>query len=348
MSDRHERIQALADNNAQALETAAAALNAARAEKANLARQLSARQEELRHIGLLSPRRSLLKSELNRLTAAYTAASRQVEALTARQSTVQEEADRRMKELEARLAEEEAIPAAEAPAPVKKAPAVPRVPRARVSAGSAAQRTELLLHRLEAFYPEHQVYALDSISSELRLQLAALTRQTGHGSIADFLAEQGWRCIRGEAVLALRRGKHCTPGEEPAVIRPKVESALRRLAACYPDKVIPRSIQRDHKSLSQDLTGLYQWLGYEDMTAMLSAYGYRYEADPRGGRPATDAAAVLEAVRAAYAGRKKPASVQQVMQDFPALAAALKTLQNRAPRLFGMTLRQKMQEEGIL
>lgn len=314
------------------LDGLSAELDAARQEKTALARQLTAAQEELRRMGLLSARRGAKKAEIARLTEQYTAAGKQVTALQSRQ----EEAKAQCSILQSRLALAKRTESS-APAP-ERPKAAPR---------PAPDDVDALLTRLEAWYPEHQVYALDSLCGDLRAKLSSLARKTGYASVAALLEAHGWRCIRGEAVLALRKGKHCVPGEEPEVIRPQVESMLTRLGACYPDRVIPRSIQRDHKSLSQDVTGLYQWLGYGSPAEMLGAYGYAYRASA-GGRPATDAEALVEALRGACAEAEKPVSTRQLMEMHPAYAAALKTLQNRAPALFGMPLRQYLMEQGIL
>ena len=253
-----------------------------------------------------------------------------------------------------------------APAAVKSARKTPPAPRPTVSKTSHVpqtshvprqtsaspqslqQQTERFFARLESYYPEHRVYALDSISTGLRAKLASLAAQHGHATSAAFLAAYGWQEIRGEEVLKLRKGKHCIPGQEPEIIRPQVESMLRRLAACYPAHVIPRSIQHDHKSLAQDVTGLYQWLGYESARDMLSAYGYQCLAPARGGRPAVDTDAVISALTAAYADIPKPVSISQLMQEHPEYASALKTLQNNAPALYGTPLRQHLLSIGLL
>ncbi len=344
MSDLHAAVQ----NAQEAVERLAASLENAKRDKAAAARQLTATQEELRRVGLLSPRRAALRNDVTRFTERYAAVSKQVTALQAEL----EQAQLQLTIQRAQLAKQkrtEPVPES-APdvlpdiAPVKP---VQRAPRMAAQVPVEA-RVAHVLARLEQFYPEHQVYALDSISADLRAKVAKLAKETGHADAADFLADQGWRTIRGEAVHTLRRGKHTTPGEEPAVIRPQVVSMLRRLNACYPDRVIPRSIQRDHKSLAQDITGLYQWLGYESIAAMLTAYGYTYLAAPKGGRPAKDAAPTLALLRGLYPEEGKPASIQQILRDYPDLAPSIKTLQNKAPSAFGMTLKEYLREKKVI
>lgn len=247
-------------------------------------------------------------------------------------------------------------PVAAKTAPVRRsAPAVPRIPRGpRGPRGPRfsedlpmEEQVSRLMARLEAFYPEHRVFALESISSELRNRLIQLAKRGGYPDTAAFLRAQGWEQITGAQGRALRAGKYCTPGQEPEVIQPRLTSVLHRLEAHYPDRVIPRSIQHDHKSLSQDVAGLYQYLGYPGAAEMLTAYGFRYQVTS-GGRPATDTDALLSALRAAYADGARPRSITQVMRDHPEHAHALKTLQNQAPARFGKPLKAYLIEQGVL
>ena len=45
------------------------------------------------------------------------------------------------------------------------------------------EKTDRYLSKLEAYYPEHQVFALDSIDSKLREDLTALGRALGFPSL---------------------------------------------------------------------------------------------------------------------------------------------------------------------
>lgn len=257
------------------------------------------------------------------------------------------------------------IPAApvEEPAPKKapaRKPAAPQKPRAAApraatprkpkedwSALSLPEQAERLLARLEPYYPEHQVFALEVLPMELRERLSAIAAASGFDAPGAFLQAKGWQLITAREARVLRQGKYCTPGEEPEIIRPRLNGVLRRMEKHYPDRVIGRSIQHDHKSLAQDASALHQWLGYPSVGAMLTAYGFRYDVSA-GGRPATDADGLLAALRAAYAEAEKPQTIAQIMADHPEMAAALKTLQNQAPRRFGMSLRQYLKQEGVL
>lgn len=227
-----------------------------------------------------------------------------------------------------------------------KSPRTPRAPRIDASL-SAEEQTAQLLARLEAFYPEKQVFALDSVCPDLNVRLNVLALRVGCANTAALLQQHGYAVITGPQGRLLRSGKYCVPGDEPEVIRPLLASVLRRLEKHYPERVITRSIQHDHKSLAQDVSGLYQYLGYDSTAAFLAAYGYRYQVTA-GGRPATDAQALLAEIRKGYADGEKPRTIAQLMADYPKLAHSIKTLQNQAPTRFGMPLKQYLAKEGIL
>lgn len=210
------------------------------------------------------------------------------------------------------------------------------------------EQTAQLLNRLEALYPEHQVFAMDSLCGDLRDRLNAAAVRSGCLDLTELLRSHGYEVITGTQGRLLRRGRFCTPGQEPEVIRPLLDGVLRRLEKHYPERIIRRSLQHEHKSLAQDVTALSQWLGYESIAALLSAYGFRYQV-AAGGRPATDAQGLLDRLHAAYDARdEKPRTVTQLMNEHPELAHALKTLQNQSPARFGMPLKQYLTEQGIL
>ncbi|MBE5797352.1 MAG: hypothetical protein E7327_08255 [Clostridiales bacterium] len=328
-----------------------------KAEQDNLRKKLTANQQLQESLlakqQAFHEQQTALEKQLAALRDAESTPAPAPEAAPAEAPAVQAEAP-----AEAPAAQAEAAPAEapavqeEVPAPAReprrapKAPAAPRAPRLD-PALSPEEQLRLLLPRLEAFYPEKQVFALDSICSELSGKLNALVPRCGCASLAELLAPHGFRIITGVQGRALRQGKYCTPGQEPEIIRPLIASVQRRLEKHYPDRGITRSIQHDHKSLAQDVTSLYQFLGYGSAKELLTALGYRYEVSA-GGRPATDPQAIFEALRAAYADGERPATISRLMADHPELAHSLKTLQNQSPARFGMPLRQYLCEMGIL
>jgi len=367
---------------------AAAQLSAAIRRQGDLDQQLAASQAELGRLGFMQLGKKMMiraeqdnirkKLDTNRqlqenlqqqhlaLTAQVSAAEVALEACLARLDTLpvmqEQKADPAPAQPEPTAPVKAADPAPAAPAiPVsqpaapKAAPAVPAKPRAsrapstpRVSAQAPLEeQIARFMARLEPLYPEHQVFALDSISSELRNRLKLLVKRGGYADADAFLRAQGWSLITGAEGRKLRAGKYCIPGQEPEVIRPLVQSVLRRLEEHYPDHTIPQSLQQQHKSLSQDVSGLYQWLGYPSAADMLKAYGYTYQVSA-GGRPATNADALLDTLRKACADGPKPRSIAQIMKEHPELAHGLKTLQNQAPARFGMPLRQYLVAQGLM
>lgn len=210
---------------------------------------------------------------------------------------------------------------------------------------SPAMDEKPLLARLEALYPHRQVFAPASICPRLWEQLTFLAAGSGE-SPADFLSARGWQLLNGQQARELRHGDPIEPGCEPESIRPRVNRLLARLEKHYPDHVIRRSLQQDHKGLAQDVSGLSLYLGYPSAAAMLAAYGFTYQA--ASGRPATESATVLDALAYAIAGKPKPRTVTQLIAEHPEFARQIKTLQNQAPARFGCTLRQHLLHLGIL
>lgn len=226
------------------------------------------------------------------------------------------------------------------------APRKPRVPWLDATLPVEEQISQMKT-RLTAFYPEGQVFALDSVCPDLHAKLNAIAGRSGCASAAELLQKMGFTLVSGVQGRVLRQGRYCTPGAEPEVIQPLLTSVLRRLEKHYPDRIIPRSIQSEHKSLAQDVSGLHQWLGYAGAAELLTAYGYEYRA-ASGGRPATDVQALLDTLRAAYTQGEKPRTIAKLVAEHPEFASALKTLQNQAPARFGMPLKQYLAEQGIL
>lgn len=200
--------------------------------------------------------------------------------------------------------------------------------------------------KLESYFPEGKVFAFDNIDSELRERMAELYKRAGYTTVESMLKAYGFEIISGDAVKELRNFVVYTPGNEPDVIKNKVESVLRRLDEYYPDHVISRSIQNDHKNLSGHISGLYQWLGYADTKAMLEAYGYQYNVQA-GGRPTQDYQQIIDALLEKYKDSPKPRSMGELLFDNPDLKGSLKTLQNKSGEVFGMTLKKYFEEIGI-
>ena len=202
-------------------------------------------------------------------------------------------------------------------------------------------------NKLEAYFPEGKVFALDNIDGELRETLASLYKRAGYKTIDDMFSAYGFERISGEEVKDLRSFVMYTPGNEPDIIKHKVDNAIKLLEEYYPSHVIPRGIQSDHKNLSGKISGLYQWLGYDSSKSFLAAYGYEYNAGEVG-RPSQDYQAIIDTLVEKYKDKPKPDSMGELIFDNPDLKGPLKSLQNKSNELFGMTLKNYFEELGIL
>ena len=328
-----------------------------------LEKQQSAVQQELAALGFMQlGKKMVLRAELDSLSKRLTANRQQQAALLRQIGELQRPPEAPAPEDPAPVVIPAAEPIAEPRAEPVDAPAEEPVPAVRPNVRKRAPRSpriaidpalppeeqvSRLLARLEAYYPEHCLFAPEVLSAEARARLAALATACGHASAAELLAAHGWQQITLAEGRALRQPTCPAPGEEPAALHPRLASLLARLEKHYPDKVISRSIQHGHKSLAQEATALSAHLGYPGVGAMLTAYGFRYEASA-GGRPPVDAAGAIAALKAAYPDDARPRSVTQIISEHPEYAALLKTLQNQAPRRYGMSLRQYLISQGVM
>lgn len=215
---------------------------------------------------------------------------------------------------------------------------------ARISAAPAPEADQLLA-RLEALYPHRQVIAPGSVCPALWEQLNSLAAANSE-SANTFLEKRGWAVLSSQQARTQQHGDPIAPGGEPEALKPRLARILARLERHYPDHAISHSLQQAHKGLAQDVSGLALYLGYPSAAAMLTAYGFTYQA--ASGRPVTDSDSVLEAIASAVAGKPKPRTVTQLIAEHPEFARQIKTLQNQAPARFGCTLRQHLLRLGIL
>ncbi len=215
----------------------------------------------------------------------------------------------------------------------------------------ASAALQSALDKLAQLYPEHKIFALDALDRELQDKLAKLAQQAGLPNIRDLLRPYGYEFIAGNAVKELRSTVIYTPGNEPEIIKSKVQNMLNRLENYYPEHIIPRMIETDHKRLAQNVSALYRWLGYADTKAMLAAYGFDYQKGENGsvgGRPAAEFQPMLDALLAKYQNQPKPTSLGALMYENPEYKSRLKTMSNRSQEIFGMTLNKYLRQLGIL
>lgn len=203
------------------------------------------------------------------------------------------------------------------------------------------------LLKLEEYYPEHKVFALDSIDRHMREKLSYFYKTLGYATEDDFLQKYGFGSISGEEVKEIRNKVIYTPGNEPDIIKNKVENMVSKLKEYYPDGVIFGSIQSEHKRIAQTVSGLYQWLGYETSSDMLKAYGFECVNIKMGRKPENAHIEVIELLKNKYKDKEKPKNMGLLIFENPELAGKIKTIQNKSNELFGMSLNKYFVQEGI-
>lgn len=138
-----------------------------------------------------------------------------------------------------------------------------------------------------------------------------------------------------------------TPGNEPQELKLKLQRFFEKVDAAYPAKVLC-NFYRDHKKWGETLTKLRRELGYDDNTSFWEAYGYTVVVQGvTAPKTADDYQVVIEELKKRYEGRTCP-TMNRFSIENPDLSGKIKTLQNKAPTVFGMTLKEKLVAEGVL
>lgn len=227
------------------------------------------------------------------------------------------------------------------------------------------------LEKMEQYFPEHKVYAFDALCSQHRKKALSFSKQLGYESVDDFLHAYGYELISGEAVYELRKNCGIKPGEEPELLKNRIDKAISSLDEFYPDHIVDSAIKKEHKGLSMNLTGYYQWLGYRSLAEMLDAYGFTYsfQGQPvmiekgdgtapvnqehqqnvgRGGRPADDLNAIVEELIGRYEGDRYVNTIAELKGENPDLSPKFKNIQNKSNELFGMSFNKYLKKRGVL
>ena len=210
-------------------------------------------------------------------------------------------------------------------------------------------RAKEIFEKIEELYPEHKIFAFDSVGGGLPDRLKNIYSQMGYDSVDDMLKAYGYEKISGDQVKDLRNTVIYKPGDEPPVIAEKISSMLNRLNEYYPDRKIKGSLQTQHKKLAQNVSGLYLWLGYESAGEMLKAYGYEYESISSGGRPSsTDPHAIVRELIERYRNKDIPESMNELVEQNPDLKGKIKTINNSAKETFGVSLAEYFKSVGLI
>lgn len=224
----------------------------------------------------------------------------------------------------------------------------PAVVKREITDQKLSKAIEKAFEKLEKLYPEHKVFALDNIDKKLRADITELFHRAGYQSDKEMLAAYDFEFISGDEVKKIRSHVIYTPGNEPEIIKPKIESMLRRLNEAYSNHVIPDTLTKNHKNLSGTVSGLYQWLGYSDAVTMLKAYGYTYT-PASGGRDAkNNYEDIINSLIAKYRTSEKPENMVALLRENPDMKGPLKTLQNNQYEILGMTLGVYLKKVGVI
>lgn len=203
---------------------------------------------------------------------------------------------------------------------------------------------ERTLEKLEQYYPEHKSYAMDALCTQQRENCNKLSKKLGYDSVDEFLLAYGFEPIKGQAVIELRKNIGITPGNEPELIKTRVDNSIKSLNEYYPNHMIEGALQSQHKNLAQTLAALWQWMGYTSMEDMLAAYGFTYNAKA-GRRPSVDPEAIIAELKKRYpeGTTLKAGEIKDANPDLK-----IKSVMNKAKELFGMTFADYLIEQGII
>lgn len=200
-------------------------------------------------------------------------------------------------------------------------------------------RLDSVLQRLETYYPGRIISSgIDQAHQALGRDLTDISRLLGYASREGFLAAYGYQSLLAERKITESSGD---------VVKRKTDNVLRRLEEYYPDHMIPGGLEKDHKSLSGDISEVYRLLGFENRKEFLNAYGYTYET-PVGGRPAQNYQPMMDALTEKYRDRKKPETMGVLLFENPEYKGPLKSLFKRAQELLGMSLAQYLRSIGVM
>lgn len=200
------------------------------------------------------------------------------------------------------------------------------------------------LGKLEQFFPEHKVFALDALCSQQRENSAKLAKKLGYDSVSDFLSVYGFESIKGAEVYEIRKNCGSKPGAEPFLIKERVDNSINSLNEYYPDRIIEGTFNREHSNLFSKLTGLYQWLGYKSLEDMLAAYGFTYSAK-RGRSKSVDPEAIIQELKKRYP-EGTTLTAGEIKDANPDLK--IKSVMNLSKELFGMTFANYLVEQGVI
>lgn len=203
-----------------------------------------------------------------------------------------------------------------------------------------------IFKKIEAVYPEHKIFAFSALMDDTRESLAGIAKSVGLPGYEALLLEHGYTIISREETRALRPTVLYMPGDEPECMKNRVQNVLALLAEYYPDRVIKKPIEQEHKSLCGKLTGLYQWFGYSDLRTFLDAYGYTYQRPVRDKREEYDRTIALLLER--YSSRGKAKNITRICEENPDIANDIRNIAAASQDVYGMTFATYLRSVGLL
>ena len=210
-----------------------------------------------------------------------------------------------------------------------------------------ARMVSILKERYSERAKPKDVTELISQNADLDLSIIVnhakrLTNMTGK----EFLISEGILAVEEAPSQAERFvGVLYTPGNEPDNIKRRLSTLFAKLDEAYPDKAIFR-LHNDHKKWGETVTELYRLLGYASGKNFLMAYGYTM-VEHKGGRPANKNEELIEELKRRYPDGAPFTSVAQLKEANADLATKIKTLENEASAILGMSLKNYLTKQSI-
>ena len=137
------------------------------------------------------------------------------------------------------------------------------------------------------------------------------------------------------------------PAQLPENIRKRMDTLFANLDLAYPDKVIVH-LNRDHKKWGETVTALYRALDYESPKDFLTAYGYTYATDDKGGRPKKNPMEIIEELQRRYPNGTDFTTVDELKAANPDIASRFQSLRNKSNEYFGMPFTQYLRSIGLI
>ena len=208
-------------------------------------------------------------------------------------------------------------------------------------------RAETIFNKLEKFYPDHKVFALDAVNKQISKEISELYIKAGYPNAERLMADYGFWQISSEDARNLRSSVLYQPGFEPDFIKSRIDYIVKTLETDYPDKNITENLSKTHHAIYASLLGISIWMGYDSISDMLRAYGFSVTFFDAG-RKELDSHAIIAQLHEKYREKNKPTSLTQLILENKDIHGNLKTLINRSTSLFGMTFSQYLKMENLI